>query len=241
MSYRVRNTIDTDGERRTTHRLTTEAFAAVADARRRVVLDVLTDRLTLHEQDLAARVAARERAKPVSDVTEAEHQQVWISLHHCHLPKLADLGFVTRVDDEVRLDDDAPDVEALGLLEVPDGTCGDPTDPADALYDALASDKRRAVLTVLEVRTAPPTTDADALSVSELAEAVAAEFDGAVDVAADPSRVELTLLHRDLPKLAETGLVDYDREAGRVAFVGHPLLKSAWLAAAPTLEPSTSR
>ena len=229
MNYRVRNTTETDGERRTTHHLPTEVFAGVADARRRIVLDVLTDQPTLHEQALATRVAARERATRVGDVTASERQRVWISLHHRHLPKLADLGFVTRVDDEVRLAADAPDVEELGLLDVPDGTCGGPADRADALFDALANDQRRTILAILESRTAG--AESDALSAAELADAVVAtEFDGDADVTADPSRATVTLLHRDLPKLADVGLVSHDREVDRVAFEGHPFLRTEWFA-----------
>lgn len=231
MSYRIRNTVDTDCPRRTTHP-TSRTFEAVADARRRVVLDVLTSEQSLHEQALAARVAARERAKPVSDVTETERQQVLLSLHHRHLPKLADFGFVTRADDDVRLAEEAPDVEALGLLDVPDGTRGGPADRADALFDALANDQRRAVLTVLESRTAG--AESDALSVAELADAVVAtEFDGVGDVATEPSRATVTLLHRDLPKLADVGLVSHDRAADRVAFEGHPLLRPEWFTCEP--------
>ncbi|WP_135829866.1 DUF7344 domain-containing protein [Halorussus halobius] len=74
----------------------------------------------------------------------------------------------------------------------------------DELFDVLSAERRRHALYVLYRRTEPTT-------VRDLADAVAAEC--GVDLA----RVTADLAHVHLPKLADAGLVEYDREGGTVA------------------------
>jgi DNA-binding transcriptional ArsR family regulator len=73
-------------------------------------------------------------------------------------------------------------------------------------FEAISNARRRQALAAL--------SDGEEQSVTELADSVAARTD------ADPERVHLSLLNVHLPKLADLGLVAYDREDERVA-AGH--------------------
>ena len=76
----------------------------------------------------------------------------------------------------------------------------------DVIFDVLRSERRRAVLRHLD------TTDG-AASVAELGAAVSACERGVEVSAARRRRVDVSLHQVHLPKLAEAGVVDYDREA----------------------------
>lgn len=70
-----------------------EQYRLIANERRRLLIDVLADRPTaLSLECLAATLAERETGEqvPSEDVIE----RVAISLHHAHLPKLADYGLI---------------------------------------------------------------------------------------------------------------------------------------------------
>lgn len=237
MSYRVRRTIDVDGQRRTQQYLTEEVFAALSDARRRVLISILSERaLPLSEGTLATHIVAREQSKAIDDVTADERESVRATLHHHHLPKLEELDLVERRHDGgTVIADGAPAFDDVDLLEIPEEM---PSTVADELFDALASDPRRAILAVLEERTSGTSTDADAITVEALADAVGSDEsdDGtAAFRAADSTRMDIALHHRHLPKLAEAGLVDYDRDEGTVAYVGHSFLQTDWLTRGPAL------
>lgn len=81
-----------------------------------------------------------------------------------------------------------------------------PSDRTSLVLRALASHRRRRVLAALE-------DEPDPVSVSELAAIVAATDDSA----SDDARERVSLVHRELPKLAEADLVEWDREAETVA------------------------
>lgn len=72
-----------------------EVFTALSHPRRRYLIYTLangSDEETLAE--LAAKIAAWERDKPVADVSDEERDNVHISLYHSHVPKLAGLGIL---------------------------------------------------------------------------------------------------------------------------------------------------
>jgi len=70
----------------------TERYRLLASERRRTVLDVLFGRsCPIDVEDLAREVADRERNVAAAEDAVAS---VTTSLHHCHLPKLADHGVV---------------------------------------------------------------------------------------------------------------------------------------------------
>lgn len=71
---------------------TNQVFAALSNRRRRVILRILERESSMELTALAARVASRERAE--SDAPAADVDEVRMDLYRCHLPKLADAGFV---------------------------------------------------------------------------------------------------------------------------------------------------
>lgn len=81
----------------------------------------------------------------------------------------------------------------------------------DAVFDALADDHRRDLLAYLR--------DASEASVEELATFVQRQADGARR-GNDGNDLAVRLHHVHLPKLADADLVEYDRNAGRVEYVG---------------------
>lgn len=96
---------------------TDQLFDALADERRRAVLDALSaaeQPVDVHR--LAERVAARERrgddaGRPPRDAV----RRALVSLHHAHLPKLADAGLVEYDADArvVRTVGELPDLPGL--------------------------------------------------------------------------------------------------------------------------------
>ena len=70
-----------------------EYFQLLSADRRRVVLEVLAEQTAPVELDaLAAAVAAQETDEDT--VSEEMVKQVSLTLHHIHLPKMADFGVV---------------------------------------------------------------------------------------------------------------------------------------------------
>lgn len=78
----------------------------------------------------------------------------------------------------------------------------------DAVFDALADDHRRELLAYLR--------DASEASVEELASII----DGQADGVRRGDDLAVRLHHVHLPKLADADLVEYDRSAERVEYVG---------------------
>lgn len=67
------------------------AIGLLADQRRRYVLQCLDGRSTgMALADLATDVAALERDADPRDVSPDAIERVYVSLYHCHVPKLAD-------------------------------------------------------------------------------------------------------------------------------------------------------
>lgn len=97
-----------------------------------------------------------------------------------------------------------------------------PSTRLDAIFATLADRRRRYLLYCLT---------RDAAEVRELSE-LAADV-AAVEEAADgsvggpkPRAVETDLHHRQLPRLADVGLIDYDTRQGTVRFTGSPTLET---------------
>jgi len=82
----------------------------------------------------------------------------------------------------------------------------------DTVFDVLSSARRRETIAILREEDTP-------IELTTLAEIVAArENDTSVEELSsqDRKRVYVSLYQTHLPKLSEAGLVDYDRDAGRV-------------------------
>ena len=72
---------------------TSDHHKVLAGERRRVALDVLSDRSTpVDLEDLAVAIARRETDADVVD--EETVEQVAITLHHTHLPMMGELGVI---------------------------------------------------------------------------------------------------------------------------------------------------
>lgn len=86
-----------------------------------------------------------------------------------------------------------------------------PTEPSEnEWFGLLASGRRRAVLEVLIDRSGPADLD-------DLARAVAVREEACAEPATSAVRsVAISLYHTHLPKLASSGLLEYDTEVGRV-------------------------
>ena len=80
-----------------------EVFSALGHPRRRYVMYTLvTESSSATLDQLATKLVAWERRKPTEAVTDEERHRMTASLHHAHVPKLADLGVVEYdADDRV--------------------------------------------------------------------------------------------------------------------------------------------
>ena len=82
-----------------------ELFDIFSHSRRRFVLGYLDEAGTEVSTDsLAERLVAWERTDGQSDATAAAVDEVKLSLHHTHLPKLESAGVVTYDSTHVRFD-----------------------------------------------------------------------------------------------------------------------------------------
>lgn len=73
----------------------TTLFEVLRDPRRRQVVDVLEDRTTqVSLDDLASRLATCERWIDGDGTSDSAVEDVALSLHHVHLPRLATAGIV---------------------------------------------------------------------------------------------------------------------------------------------------
>ncbi len=195
-----------------------EVFEALAHRRRRAVLRILDRVARVRPSALAAHLVAEEADKPLVDVTRGEAEPVLVDLEHCHLPRLADAGLLSREDGVVELTEHPavrdPKLGAMVGTDAPGW---------DAVLSSLADKRRRVVLTTLSVNGAP-------MDRLDLAAEVAGKV-GDDDTPATVEDVVLGLHHVHLPKLEAAGLVACDADEGTVAFEGHPALDEEWLVA----------
>ncbi|WP_230198726.1 DUF7344 domain-containing protein [Halopiger djelfimassiliensis] len=202
-------------------------FRALADATRRDIVRIVDEQSPtgIEKDELAFRLAAVTTDNRLAAVTEDDHRRARLECHHDALPALTDAGLLEETDDGAVVTRDHwlfddPDTRAL---------LGDRTeytdDEIDAVFEAVADARRRTILSVLG-------NQYHSLSVETLARDVAAREAGANerDVSAESvMQVQCSLVHVHLPCLADAGLVDYDADANRVAYEGHPALRIDWL------------
>jgi DNA-binding transcriptional ArsR family regulator len=201
-------------------------FDALANRRCRALLRHLAESGdALVVDDLADRLADELDDESANSATEA---RLRTSLHHTHLPKLADARLVEYNPDRglVRL---RPDSQFDSLTSTIDSLeSADQPSSTDRLFELLADFRRRQALRTL-VRH-------DDLSLPDLADEVAvAEYDQSLPNI-DPDdvlKVYLSLYHTHVPKLAAADLVAYDQDGDHVALTeaGRRLespLRSLW-------------
>jgi len=83
----------------------------------------------------------------------------------------------------------------------------------DQLHSALARESRRLVLAYFEH------TGTETASLESLADYVVVHQQ---ETQSTPKRAHIRLYHADLPMLADTDLIDYDAQTGRVRYRGAP-------------------
>ena len=81
----------------------------LADERRRHALRCLLEHDALPLADLADEVAVRERGEPIGEIPAEDVKDVYMSLYHSHVPKLAEANVVAydQDTDAVALDEHA--------------------------------------------------------------------------------------------------------------------------------------
>lgn len=157
---------------------------------------------TITEGELADRLAT-----PQDSTSE---ETLRIRMHHLHLPKLADMGLV-------EWDDAAQEVAPTEhtLYDALDDSGA--ADDRDSIAPVLADDRRRSIVAIVHAENGTVTR-------TDLAHELAS-LEAAGEPA--PSRVEtvaLHLHHHQLPKLADAGLLEYERADGTITYEGPPEL-----------------
>lgn len=202
-------------------------FRCLADCDRRRLLRVVVDRTpgSATIRDLAAvLVKSSDEAPPTRETDPV--RRAMVGLYHVQLPALEASGLV-------ELDPDRDTVTAAdhrayrdgGIIDVVRGETGADSESIDALFGALADSRRRTILDVLGHQFGPIHTET-------LARELGARERDTPGSAVPGETVEgilSSLRHRHLPRLAASGLIEYDAEAGLVEYVGHPALRVPWL------------
>lgn len=191
-----------------------EAFRAIADRRRRALLRVLDRRVRATPAELARYVVAEETGTHRRDVGRRAAEGARRTLEHVHLPRLRDVGFVSREEGLV-VPTGHPALQDDGFREL----IATEDRRWDEVLTCLADERRRVTLAALARNDGP--MDREALA-ADVARAVdAGTQDGGHEVL-----VELHHLH--LPKLQAAGLVTYDAEDGWADYEGHRAIDEQW-------------
>ncbi|SEW32510.1 DUF7344 domain-containing protein [Natrinema salifodinae] len=206
-------------------------FDSLADADSRTVLRLVGERSSqgsgIEKTDLAFRLAAVTTDKRLADVTDDEHQRARIDLHHRLVPKLKDAGLLTETQDGAiaTADHRAFDESEFAALLADDGDAGADADELDAVFEALADERRRTILSVLG-------DQYHSIATETLARDVAAREADASEREVSQERVDevlAALVHVHLPVLNDAGLVGYDADTDRVSYEGHPIVRVEWI------------
>jgi len=204
-----------------------EFFDVLADARRRTVLRLVHQRSPdgIGKDELARHLAAVTMDKQPTEVTDDDYRQALTDLHHRLVPALTDGGFLEKPDDETitlgahpAFDD--PHLEAIVSTrhDADDATL-------DAVFRALAADRRRTILAILADADGPFETET-------LARRVVARNTESTERGIARDRVDEVLtsfVHVHGPMLADAALVDYDAETGRVVDTDQPVVDPEWI------------
>lgn len=180
-----------------------------------------------------------------SEGDDGRRTAVTTEFHHVHLPKLADASVVQYDREADVLESGANADRAVRLLESVmdefsansrDGPRSNPLAEAcstDVVFRLLADRTRRILFSLLG-------GNDEQVHLNDLAERIAAwKGDKPVaEVTADEREsTKIELHHKHLPKLADAGVLDYDRETKTLPDRGQPTAVAEWLVACPALEP----
>ncbi|WP_423750599.1 DUF7344 domain-containing protein [Salinirarus marinus] len=186
-----------------------EKSSIVGDLRQRRILAILLDRSRpMTAREISVQIAARETDVEPADVTEEGSRSIRMDLHHRCLPKLEPVGWIERRPNGVVAEEPLPlGVEKLSLPEL-----REPEHPFwDAVSVLLAQPRRRELVSVIANQRHRVTLD-------ELATGLRTRGRPSRRGWPDDERDLLcTLHHVDLPKLAETGLIEYDADGKTIA------------------------
>ena len=201
-------------------------FDCLASSDRRRVLGILDEQApnSLSRRELATRLVSSGR----SDTAESDRdvQQASRVLYHTHLPKLEAAKLIVNDTDGKRIaitDHPAFDDERISAVIHSDSDTT--SDSLAELFRALADGRRRTILDVLSHQLTPIYTDTLARELGAKEQGIAE-----AEVPADTvDEILAQLTHVHLPKLADTGLVEYDSGEQTVAYAGHPQLSGPWI------------
>lgn len=180
-------------------------FVALADGHRRQVLAVLNERSgTATISELAQVLVSRQTARTPAAPSPNEHRSIRTSLHHVHVPMLAEVGLVDRTGDEITLVETLVGRRAASLLDAPVAESS-----LDEAFEVLAHRDRRAAIATLRGTGEP-------LAVPAVAEGVRERSHDD-----RPTRkLAVSLAHVHLPKLDDVNVVEYARSESQVVFDG---------------------
>lgn len=182
---------------------------------RRIVRTLCGRRGPIPEQALLERLESAV-SESKSRVTESDEEFLRIRLHHVHLPRLADDGLIEwdRSARTVALAD-VP-ISDLARLERAVSTRD-----REPFASALADDRRREILALCEAEDEPITRE-------RLAERLTPTEERGRSAGTDLREIVVQLHHHHLPKLEAANLVEYDTDAGTVAYRGPSDLRTVF-------------
>lgn len=176
--------------------------ALTTEGCRRIIRSLRGRKEPITEAELAERVA------DTASESVPGMESFRIRLHHLHLPKLADVGLVDWDSERQTVSPTDHPVYDGGQPDELDSASG-----RNSVAPVLADDRRRTILTIVE-------SENGAVARADLARELAAlETDGE-PAASRVENVTVQLHHRHLPKLADAGLLEYDREDGTITYQG---------------------
>lgn len=202
-------------------------FSCLGDRERRRILGIVRERAAgpPTRRDLASRLVAARRGTPDGEPDDEAVQQALVDLHHVHLPKLEAAGLIDVDSDRATVTvADHPAFRDEGIVDAIG--CDGPSEheSLDALFPALADDRRRTVLDVLSHQFQPIRLETLAREIGARERDVAES-----DVPrATLDRILVSLRHGHLQKLTRAGLITYDAAERTVEYRGHPALRVPW-------------
>lgn len=187
-----------------------EISSILGDPRQRRLLAILLDQSSpMTDRDLSVQLAAQETGTAPSDVTEEDYQPIQVDLHHRCLPKLEAVGWIERHPEGVIA------AEALSFWDE-EPMLPDLRDPDHSSWEAvaalLARPRRQYLVSIIAGQRHHLTLEELA---TELAEYGHASW--ATEQHEDEPTLRSMLYHVDLPRLAEVGLIEYDRDEKTIA------------------------